>query len=124
MTEPGSYTVEGAPSLCPNFIQPLGLTIEVEFAEGCMAAVPDSELSAKITLFPNPVKKILYIKNAHDLPITSIRIWEISGKLFYEQQGLSAFDFSIDFESASEGTFYLELQIGATRIYKRIIKLN
>ena len=29
VTDGGLYTVEGAPSLCPNFLQPLGLSIEV-----------------------------------------------------------------------------------------------
>lgn len=31
--ETGSYTVEGAPSVCPNYIQPLGVTLEaIEFS--------------------------------------------------------------------------------------------
>ncbi|GJM33302.1 MAG: hypothetical protein DHS20C18_23030 [Saprospiraceae bacterium] len=122
MFEPGIYTVEGAPTLCPNFIQPLGLTIDVAFADDCMSMVSDPNLFDRISLYPNPVKTTLYVQNANGSPITGFRIWKVSGELLKEQYGLSAFDFSIDFETAPKGVFFVELQLGIKKVYVKVSK--
>lgn len=50
VTETGNYTVSGAPSLCPNFNQQLGVTIPMVFVP--MMQVSIVELGAQLCVYP------------------------------------------------------------------------
>ncbi|MCO6484720.1 MAG: hypothetical protein J5I41_02975 [Saprospiraceae bacterium] len=53
VTEEGGYTVSGAPEVCPNYIQPLGLVLDV-VTEDCHSATDPEVPGEGWTLYPNP----------------------------------------------------------------------
>ncbi len=60
VTEPGTYTVEGAPEACPDYISGLGLYLVVE---PCVSDSRTEAAPAPLVLFPNPVRDELTIRS-------------------------------------------------------------
>ena len=59
VTEPGNYYVTGAPSLCPNYIEGPGVTLDVI---DCPVGIEEN-YSAQISIYPNPAENIIHILN-------------------------------------------------------------
>lgn len=122
ITTPGIYTVQGAPSSCPEFIQPLGLNLAVSFKEDCITDINDPTLEQYLKIGPNPVQDLLFIRNEYSSPITGYRIWSSTGQLLRSEQQLQAQDLSIDVSRLPVGMHLMEVQIGATMIRKKMVK--
>jgi hypothetical protein len=81
VTTPGSYTVQGAPQICPQFIQQLGVTLDV-LVINCSSSI--DELSSSPEFYPNPVKTILEISSS-EMRIASVTINDITGKTVFQK---------------------------------------
>lgn len=66
----------------------------------------DNELS-KTAVGPNPVKSILNVSNS-DL-ITSVKIYDSSGKLLYDKQNEKSKSLNIDMKSFKTGIYFVQL---------------
>ncbi len=59
VTEPGNYYVTGAPSLCPNYIEGPGVTLDVI---DCPVGIEENN-SSQISIYPNPAENSIRILN-------------------------------------------------------------
>lgn len=60
VTEPGGYTVEGAPGVCPDYIQPLGLVLQV-YVEDCSSAIAPLPGFLDGRIWPNPTAGVVQL---------------------------------------------------------------
>ena len=75
VTQPGIYGVSGAPDICPNFIQQLGVELDVQT---CEVNSTGKVNTAQFAIYPSVVKDALYIDN-HSGISQQYRILNISG---------------------------------------------
>ncbi len=61
ITTAGAYTVEAAPEICPNFIQPLGLTLQVS-SRSCETTTLELSKTPSVQLFPNPSSGLVQLR--------------------------------------------------------------
>jgi hypothetical protein len=69
VTMAGDYLVEGAPSVCPGFVQQLGVTLTVK-VEDCTSHSEDP-FRREIEVYPNPAKEQIHL-HLNSLPYTII----------------------------------------------------
>lgn len=78
-------------------------------------------VAAKVTLSPNPVNSELNIVSA--VGIDSYRIYDNTGKLVASESFSSAIsNYSINLSQLSNGLYFVDLQSGASREIKKVIK--
>jgi hypothetical protein len=78
---PGVYYVEGAPELCPDFLQGPGIPLIVV---GCTTSTREPVLECKIWAYPNPTTHAVQVKGlptaAHRHPYT---LSDLSGRIHF-----------------------------------------
>ena len=72
-----------------------------------------------LTLYPNPIKNILYIK-ANDY-INSVLISNVLGQVLYNSN-VDALEASIDMSGYAKGTYFVKISVAKNTIIKKIIK--
>jgi hypothetical protein len=110
VTESGYYNVEGAPELCPDWIQQLGVTLSIEFVDCDSTAGFDENDLPLATIFPNPATDQLTIEHSSE-PITGITLHDASGRIVqtHEVNQLSA---TIDVSALEKGTYFVTIAYG------------
>lgn len=111
-------------------------SIDIEgyiFAESCSggASIPNNAMSAvttegtnEITIFPNPAKTTLKINipaSNFDLPNTSIRLVDISGKVVKRVTHVSESN-TLNIENFSNGLYLVEISSGRKKIIRKVLK--
>jgi hypothetical protein len=71
------------------------------------------------TIYPNPVKDILFIENNNNNLIQKIVVYDVMGKTVIEQNGNSA---QIDFSNITSGLYLVKITSEKELIVKKIIK--
>ncbi|MBX2827842.1 MAG: T9SS type A sorting domain-containing protein [Flavobacteriaceae bacterium] len=123
ITTPGSYTVSGAPSVCPDYIQPLGLSLDVAFntdPEVCdILNLDDFTHGTLVHIYPNPTQDMVNLV-AKD-PLDSIVVFSIMGQKLYQvdQPGIET---TINFTAYTTGTYFIKMQLGNSIITRKIVK--
>ncbi|MBP6185296.1 MAG: T9SS type A sorting domain-containing protein [Saprospiraceae bacterium] len=84
VTEEGDYTVEGAPQICPDYIQPLGLTLSVQVEE-CTSINDPDPATPLFNLFPNPATDHIYAELNTGLTQGNWTILNALGQEVYQQ---------------------------------------
>ncbi len=84
ITEAGQYTVTGAPSVCPDYVQSLGLTLEVLFIECTTGLNEELTSNGSVLIFPNPTFNQITIKS-EDEEILDISIYNSVGQLIRKE---------------------------------------
>lgn len=120
VTSEGAYTVEGAPSICPNFIQSLGLVIDVT-TEDCSTATKPEPGIFGIKIFPNPVNSFINVElekgqypiqmSIHDTTGRELEVWKPNG---------SNGPFSL--ERIQPGMYFLKIWDGKQIYFHKLIK--
>lgn len=105
VTEEGSYSVEGAPSICPNYIRRLGVSLVVE-EEDCMTA-NKNPVPSTIRIYPNPAHSVLKIENSGLYSIDDAQLLDFSGKIVQKVQ-LHRGKQEVDVSSFPPGVYYLK----------------
>lgn len=80
--EAGAYTVQGAPSICPDYTQYLGLDLIVEVVN-CTNTKEQQAETVKLSCFPNPVQNELHITSTH--LIQRVQLLDLTGKILLDQ---------------------------------------
>ncbi len=84
VTDAGFYTVQGAPSTCPNFIQNLGLTLEVQVIT-CGVGV--DEIADDGISIINPVTDYLKIISGIRTEDFILELVDINGRIVFKSNG-------------------------------------
>jgi hypothetical protein len=106
VTAAGIYTCEGAPSICPSFLQPLGVNIEV-VEINCGVGSVDGRVQG-ISIFPNPAVDRLTVRSTHD-DLLSVRLYDLLGQSVLQQE-LSGHDAILDVAALPQGLYQLQVE--------------
>ena len=115
VTEGGNYTVSGAPEVCPDYIQNLGLNLTVELID-CVTDTDETAFES-INLFPNPSTDVVYVRSA-DEKIEELYLYDLNGRLLIQKSpGQNEFD--LDLQDLSAGLYLLKLQgVNGSKVVK------
>ncbi len=78
----------------------------------------DFELNSGLSLYPNPVTNLITIDSKNEL-LTSIQIFDISGKQLYASNNLNATSKTVDISYLSRGIYFISIN---NQVTKKIIK--
>jgi hypothetical protein len=119
ITSPGTYTVEGAPELCPDYRSGLGLFLTV------VPCVSDSRTAAEpsdLSLYPNPVRDQLTIRS----PAAGsgrYSVWDSQGRQVLSGTWEGA-NRTLDVRGLAPGLYTLVWQAGTQRSLERFVVLD
>lgn len=116
VTMAGNYSVQGAPSICPDFIQRLGVTLTVR-VEDCTSN-SEAPLSHEIEIYPNPVREKLYINNTHDY--TALEIFTLNGQSI-EKVLLQSGSMAIDLSHYQPGLYLIKFEKRGKYFWKKVM---
>ncbi|MDX1479952.1 MAG: T9SS type A sorting domain-containing protein [Saprospiraceae bacterium] len=118
VTSPGLYTVSGAPDICPEYVQSLGLLLEVVFID-CTTSTNDLS-DGDITIYPNPARDILFVQAERD-DITHVTFYNSLGQMT-GSKSLRSGQEGIDISEFERGIYVLEVHgKTGTSVHKLII---
>lgn len=121
VTEAGSYTVEGAPSICPDWVQPLGLLIEV-ITENCTTNLEPEPQDGLLRLYPNPVAGTLNIRNDAGAVIQNIEISDATGRTVHSISNLPQGVSAIPVEHLEAGIYFLKIKMEGQMLVRKVVK--
>mgnify|MGYP003325590524 FL=1 len=114
--EAGAYTVQGAPSICPDYTQFLGLDLIVEVVN-CTNTTEQQVESTKLSCFPNPVQKELNIKSTYS--IQRIQLLDLTGKILLDQTQPHT-SCSLNIEGAPAGLYLIQAHTSAGILTQKV----
>lgn len=117
----GDYTVEGAPEVCPDFIQPLGLTLPV-VVESCLSAAPDLSFDAHFQLYPNPAKEWLRLENKSRLPVHRLEVLDMTGRVVISISDIGAGNTDLLLSHLPTGSYLLKISTGEKLLTRKFVK--
>ena len=119
VTEAGIYTVSGAPDVCPDYIQNLGVDLPVLINTDPTVCTILSISEPQVNVFsfhPNPVKDILNISTKDQ--IETVKIYDVSGKLLDETSTIS-----IDVSHLNSGLYFINVFVSGKTSMKKFLKM-
>lgn len=121
VTSPGQYTVTAAPGICPDYVQSLGLTLEVAFIE-CSSKVEEDFIENKnVLIYPNPAIDQIHVKSEIE-EILNLSIYNGFGQKPYSK-AIGSKTATIDVSDFQKGLYILEFQMETnTEFHKLIIQ--
>ena len=114
--EAGAYTVQGAPSICPDYTQFLGLDLIVEVVN-CTNTTEQQVESTKLSCFPNPVQKELNIKSTYS--IQRIQLLDLTGKILLDQTQPHT-SCSLNIEGTPAGLYLIQAHTSAGILTQKV----
>jgi PKD repeat protein len=94
---------------------------EVSVIKTIMVVGVDELLNSTISIYPNPVSSVLFIKDL-DNKFDLLRIYDITGRIILEKNIKNLNDLTIDFKDVKSGIYNLELRNNKEIKSSRIIK--
>ena len=94
-------------------------TVTFHFLGTNTTAVSQAELPV-LKIYPNPASDLLYIDNS-SMNITSLEIWDLSGKAVYRQTAINTAILSVDVSKFSAGVYTLKVTADAKDIVEKLI---
>ena len=118
VTSSGDYCVSGAPEICPNFLQTLGVIMSYTFIQCGQGTNVDPVMDAdKLLVFPNPCREMLWVDFSQTSnQLLPWRIWSTGGRLVGGGQVHPGE--GIDVRYLSPGIYMLEVNL-LNRVYRR-----
>lgn len=123
--ESGAYTVQGAPAICPDFIVPLGLILDVEVVDCSPSSVYDGEKQVpRLRVSPQPAHDQLTVSLENDQPFTALELYDLSG-----QRRLAAYSLSpqsrmeLSLEELPAGIYLLRVFSDGYWLTEKIIRI-
>ena len=114
--EAGAYTVQGAPSICPDYTQFLGLDLIVEVVN-CTNTTEQQVESTKLSCYPNPVQKELNIKSTHSMQ--RIQLLDLTGKIILDQTQHHT-SCSLNIEGTPTGLYLIQAHTSAGILTQKV----
>ena len=86
VTKPGFYTVSGAPAVCPDFIQPLGLLLEFQWRNPaeCLSSIKQAEPLIGVKISPNPARSLVNIQ-VNEPGETMLELFDLAGRRILQE---------------------------------------
>lgn len=121
VTEEGSYTVVGAPLICPNFILSPGVEIQVE-VEVCNS-VGEPHLLPEVEMYPNPVSDVLYLDFSFPSPSATWKLTDVYGRQLESTVLPEGSKFQIDLSHFPAGVYWLHLYFAeGEKLVRKVVK--
>ena len=126
-----SYTLDGGEH--PNLRGVMTWSINWDAASACASeyefsdayynyfnslSISDEEIIDGIQIFPNPTHDILTITTQHSFELSSVGVWDISGKNVHQVHLNTN---TIDLSHLKSGLYLLEIKSNEKKFYKKII---
>jgi Secretion system C-terminal sorting domain len=121
ITEPGAYTVEGAPGTCPNFIQSLGLIIDVVVVN-CTSPVRPEPAESQIAIYPNPASDWLMIEVKSNELLDRAELINAQGQVVAEINLAANNKQQISLQNLQNGIYYVRINHGGSVVIKKFTK--
>lgn len=103
VTAAGSYTVEGAPQICPLFIQNMGIPIDVVIIN---CGIGIDEISDNIYISPNPANDVLNIQLLSNSKLAMFEMMDVSGRIISKEKISSSSDnYQVSVSGIQEGMY-------------------
>ena len=119
VTSAGQYTVTGAPDICPDYLQSLGLTLEVVFIE-CSTGTDDRFVKDEnIKIYPNPAIDQITIESKNE-GIRFINLFNNLGQLMY-RENISGHKKLIDVSEFDQGIYWMEINKKSKQEFRKIV---
>jgi hypothetical protein len=115
VTATGGYTVEAAPAVCPDFIQPLGIVLNV-LVEDCPSAAKPEPAPGFLNIHPNPASDWLRIRNEGNAPIEKVELLDVTGRTVTSLQPADGFDAQLSLDELAGGIYLLKITVN-DRLY-------
>ncbi|MBI3237872.1 MAG: T9SS type A sorting domain-containing protein [Flavobacteriia bacterium] len=106
VTTSGNYHVSGAPSVCPDYNQNLGVILQV-VVQDCSAAGIDENVFSGTLVFPNPASDLLTVQHPSQ-SISTIAIHDGVGRYIKSVQ-VNQMTTDIPVDELSEGTYFVTI---------------
>lgn len=116
VTTAGSYSVSGAPSICPGYVQNLGLELIYTFVN-CTTGL-DDEAQTKINVYPNPATDAIVVSGTLK-GLTPYTITDMFGRLVLSGQVKNE-NATIAINSLPTGMYVLTLNTATQKSFKII----
>lgn len=86
------------------------------------AALSTSDFSAsfKVKIYPNPSSSLVHIESK--TPVTSLEVYDITGKLVLKKQKINSLQTSFDFETLANGVYFVQIFAGTSSQTLKIVK--
>lgn len=121
VTQTGAYTVQGAPSVCPLFIQPLGLILPV-LVEQCATAVRPGLEAFSLQVYPNPTTGVVTLETAGDHLIETVVLTDANGRLVREWKQQGAVRLAVSLQDVPAGPYFMKITSGDRATVRKIVK--
>lgn len=123
VTTAGAYTVEGAPTICPNYIVPLGLVLPV-VVENCATIVKPEPTNDLVKVFPNPTNDWLYVESIENGFIKAVELTDIHGHSVRILEKITDDEITLSLSLLPAGTYVLRIKTGNEVLLRKIIKVQ
>lgn len=89
---------------------------------GCSLGIDDNDLSSHFSVFPNPAKNEMFIKNGHHISIETVELFDMTGRLvkranYKVPQAL----YSLNVNNLSVGVYLINISFEGKMITKKLI---
>ena len=119
VTSEGQYTVTGAPDICPDYQQSLGLTLEVVMIECSTGTDEQFEEDESIVVYPNPAFNQINVESENEI-IQYVNLFNNLGQLIHHEN-VFGYKKSIDVSTFDQGIYWLEINKKEKKEYRKII---
>jgi hypothetical protein len=121
IVETGLYTVEAAPDVCPAFIQPLGLILDVVVRD-CVDNVTEGIFHQYFKLYPNPADDMLHLENKTEMPVDKVELLDSTGRIVLSQSKPASGDYNLSLGGLVPGIYVLKVVTGEKFLSATFIK--
>ncbi|WP_430408979.1 T9SS type A sorting domain-containing protein [Kordia sp.] len=91
------------------------------FVDSSLLSVQGSEMNTTLVAYPNPVTDYLAISSTNNKHITSLKLYDVSGRMVYEKVA-SFTETTIDLSNFQNGMYMLALKSNKETVVRKIIK--
>ncbi len=107
VTSEGNYTVSGAPDICPDFVQFIGVTLVVEFTDCTLAVDPEPGADEPVLIYPNPATDRITLES-ESTQLREISIYNSLGQLAHREI-TSGHKVTIDVSGFAKGIYFVAI---------------
>lgn len=105
-----------------NAVDPNSITGIVNvYADSSVLGIENIDFENELHIYPNPVNEMLSISSRTGSLINNIKIYDISGRLVYDNP-YSSLERNINMSAFNSGTYILELKTKNSSVFKKVIK--
>ena len=88
----------------------------------CLSGISEANLSASISVFPNPAVNNVTIETANNQTIQNVKVYDVLGKLLMEQAVNNLERVELTVSNLEKGIYYMEISTEAGKAIKKFNK--